>query len=140
MEAVLLHELAHVRRNDYLLNLFQSVLDILLFFNPFAYWISKNIRAERELCCDEMVLQLSDPYQYAKALLTLEESGQNNHRLAMGANNKSTQLLNRIKNIMEMQNKHINLKQKLIALAIIVAGTISVAWLVPEENKTSHSL
>ena len=135
IEAVLLHELAHVRRNDYLFNLFQTVIDILLFFNPFAYWISKSIRSEREKCCDEMVLQLSDPYQYAKALLTLEESGQNNHRLAMGTNNKSSQLLNRIKNIMEMKNKPINLRQKLIALTIVIAATVSIAWLTPKENK-----
>ena len=138
IETVLLHELAHVRRNDYLFNLFQTVLDILLFFNPFAYWISKNIRAEREISCDEMVLQLSDRYQYAKALLTLEESGQNNHRLAMGTNSKSSPLLTRIKNIMEMKNTHINLKQKLIALTIVVAATVSIAWLTPNENKNSH--
>ncbi|MEO6843858.1 MAG: M56 family metallopeptidase [Ginsengibacter sp.] len=140
LEAILLHELAHIRRNDYLLNLLQSVIDILLFFNPFAYWISKNIRNEREKCCDEMALQSSDPYQYARALLTLEESGQNNYRLVMGTNNKPSQLLHRIKNIMEMKNNYIKLRQKIIALAIVLIATISIAWLTPRENKTSKKI
>ncbi len=134
MEAVLLHELAHIRRNDYFVNLLQTVMDILLFFNPFAYQISKSIRNEREKCCDEMALKSSDPFQYARALLKLEESGQSTHRLALGSNNKSSQLLHRIKNIMEMKNQHINLKQKLIALVIVISATVSIAWLTPGEN------
>ena len=137
IEAIILHELAHIRRNDYLLNLVQSVIDTLLFFNPFAWWISKNIRNEREKCCDEMVLQLSDPYHYARALLALEEFGQNNFTLVMTAVNKRSQLLHRIKNIMEMKNKHINISQKLIALAIVISATISVAWLTPNEKKAT---
>jgi|GEM_PF-1208142 len=136
MEAVLLHELAHIRRNDYLVNLLQTVIDILLFFNPFAYQISRGIRNEREKCCDEMALKSSDPYQYARALLKLEESGQSTHRLALGTNNKSSQLLHRIKNIMEMKNQHINLKQKLIALVIVISATVSIAWLTPRENNS----
>lgn len=138
IEAILLHELAHIRRNDYLLNLFQSVIDTVLFFNPFAWWISKNIRREREKSCDEMVLQLSEPYLYARALLALEEFGQNN-RLAMAASSKQPQLLHRIKNIMEMKNKHTNLRHKLIALAIVITTALSVAWIYPKENIQSHA-
>jgi beta-lactamase regulating signal transducer with metallopeptidase domain/O6-methylguanine-DNA--protein-cysteine methyltransferase len=135
IEAILLHELAHIRRNDYLFNLIQSVLDTVLFFNPFAWWISKNIREEREKCCDEMVLKLSDPYPYARALLALEEFGNNHHKLVMAAVNKRSQLFYRIKNIMEMKNKPINFSQKIIALAIVISATISVAWLTPNEKK-----
>lgn len=137
IEAILLHELAHIRRNDYFFNLIQSVVDAILFFNPFAWWISRNIRDEREKCCDERVLQISDPFRYARALLALEEFGHNNHTLVMAAVNKRSQLLHRIKNIMEMKNKHINLSQKLIALAIVISATISVAWLTPNEKKSS---
>ncbi|HET7115494.1 MAG TPA: M56 family metallopeptidase, partial [Hanamia sp.] len=137
IEAILLHELAHIRRNDYLLNLVQSVIDTILFFNPFARWISKNIREEREKCCDELVLQLSDPFPYARALLALEEFGHNNQTLAMAAVNKRSQLLHRIKNIMEMKNKHIKLSQKLIALAIVISATISIAWLTPNGKKAT---
>ena len=136
IEAILLHELAHIRRNDYLWNLVQTVLDIIFFFNPFAWWISKNIRNEREQCCDEMVLQFSDPYHYARALLSLEESDKQSHNLVMAAVRKHSQLLHRIKNIMEMKNHRINLRQKLIALVIVITATISIAWLTPKENKT----
>ena len=134
-EAILLHELAHIRRNDYLLNLLQSIVDTILFFNPFTWWITKNIREEREKCCDEMVLPLSDPYHYARALLALEEPLRN-HALVMTAVGKRSQLLHRIKNIMEMKNNRINLRQKLVALLVIAAATFSVAWLSPKEAQT----
>jgi beta-lactamase regulating signal transducer with metallopeptidase domain len=137
-EAILLHELAHIRRNDYLWNLFQSVLDIVLFFNPFTWWITKNIREEREKCCDEMVLQLSDPYHYARALLALEEPA-HHHALMMTAVGKRSKLLHRIKNIIEMKNNRINLRQKLIASLVIATASISVAWLTPQEDKAVHS-
>lgn len=135
-EAILLHELAHIRRNDYLLNLLQSVVDAILFFNPFAVWITKNIRNEREKCCDEMVLQLSDPYHYACALLALSEPLQN-HILVMTAVGRHSQLLHRIKNIMEMKNNRINLRQKFITLLVIAIATISVAWLTPRDSKVN---
>ena len=135
-EAILLHELAHIRRNDYLLNLLQSVVDTILFFNPFTWWITKNIRDEREKCCDEMVLQLSDPYHYARALLALEEPLRN-RALVMTAVGKHSQLLHRIKNIMEMKNNRINLRQKFIALMVIAIATVSVAWLSPRESKAN---
>jgi bla regulator protein blaR1 len=136
-EAILLHELAHIRRNDYLLNLLQSIIDTILFFNPFTWWITKNIREEREKCCDEMVLQLSDPYHYARALLALEEPLRN-RILVMTAVGKRSQLLHRIKNIMEMKNNRINLRQKLVALLLIISASFSVAWLSPKENETAQ--
>ncbi len=133
-EAILLHELAHVRRNDYLMNLLQSIVDTILFFNPFTWWITKNIREEREKCCDEMVLQLSDPYHYARALLALEEPLRN-RPFVMTAVGKRPQLLHRIKNIMEMKNNRINLRQKLVALLVVISASFSVAWLSPNDNE-----
>jgi bla regulator protein BlaR1 len=137
-EAILLHELAHIRRNDYVLNILQSVLDTILFFNPFAWWITKNIREEREKSCDEMVLQFSDPYHYARALLSLEEP-LTNHPLIMTAVGKRSHLFHRIKNIMEMKKNRLNLRQKFITLLVIASATFSVAWLSPGENKMDHS-
>jgi bla regulator protein BlaR1 len=136
-EAILLHELAHIRRNDYLFNLLQSVIDAILFFNPFSWWITKFIRSEREKCCDEMVLQLSDRHHYARALLALEEPL--HHRaLVMTAVSKRSQLFHRIKNIMEMKNNRINVRQKFIAFTVVATAIISVAWLTPKESKTAH--
>ena len=138
-EAILLHELAHIRRNDYLLNILQSALDAIFFFNPFTWWITKNIREEREKSCDEMVLQLSDPYHYARALLALEEPLKN-QPLIMTAVNKRSHLFHRIKNIMEMKNNHINVRQKFITLLVIATAIISVAWLSPNAKAANNTI
>jgi GWxTD domain-containing protein len=74
VEAILLHELAHIRRHDYLVNLVQMFVEGLLFYHPAVWWISAVIRAERENCCDDVVVAtLGDAYGYASALAALEE-------------------------------------------------------------------
>jgi TonB family protein len=73
LEAVLAHELAHIRRHDYLVNLFQMFAEALLFYHPAVWWISNMIRRERELCCDdEAVRACGDSFCYARALTALE--------------------------------------------------------------------
>ncbi|MCE2541062.1 MAG: M56 family metallopeptidase [Acidobacteria bacterium] len=74
VEAILAHELAHVRRHDYLVNLLQSFGETVLFFHPAVWWVSGRIRAEREHCCDDVALLVSgDRVGYASALAALEE-------------------------------------------------------------------
>jgi len=69
LQLVLLHELAHIRRGDYLVNLCQLFAESLLFFNPAVWWISRQIRQEREVCCDAMAIALAgEPLQYARTL------------------------------------------------------------------------
>ncbi|HYE57475.1 MAG TPA: M56 family metallopeptidase, partial [Rhodothermales bacterium] len=73
LEAVLAHELAHIRRHDYLVNLVQSVAETLLFYHPAVWWISGRMRAEREDCCDDAaVATCGDAIVYARALSSLE--------------------------------------------------------------------
>jgi uncharacterized protein (TIGR03435 family) len=73
LEALLLHELAHIRRHDYLVNILQSVAEALLFYHPAVWWVSGHIRAERELCCDDVAVAVSgDALTYARALAQLE--------------------------------------------------------------------
>ena len=75
LEAILLHELAHIKRNDYLVNVYVASLEILFFFNPFARMMLHNIKKEREYTCDDWVMQYQfSPHLYASALLTLEKS------------------------------------------------------------------
>ena len=75
VEALLLHELAHVRRFDYLMNLFQILVEMLFFFHPAVWWISRRIREERENCCDDLAsFVCGDVRAYAGALAALEES------------------------------------------------------------------
>jgi len=73
VEALLAHELAHIRRHDYLINVLQGVVETLLFYHPAVWWVSHQIRQERELCCDDLaVAATSDVLTYARALAELE--------------------------------------------------------------------
>jgi beta-lactamase regulating signal transducer with metallopeptidase domain len=72
LEAVLVHELAHIRRRDYAVNLLQSVAETLLFYHPGVWWVSARIREEREHCCDDLAVTVcGEPAEYAEALLQL---------------------------------------------------------------------
>jgi beta-lactamase regulating signal transducer with metallopeptidase domain len=74
LDAVLAHELAHVCRHDYLVNALQSLVETLLFYHPVVWWCSRQIRIEREHCCDDMVVEAGgDRVRYATALAQLEE-------------------------------------------------------------------
>jgi bla regulator protein blaR1 len=86
VECILIHELGHVRRWDYLLNVVQSIAEIILFYHPATWWVTKVIRAERENCCDELVVRLkANKVQYARALLNLEIMRQQTPALAMAS-------------------------------------------------------
>lgn len=75
LEAIVAHELAHIRRHDYLVNLLQTAVECLLFYHPAVWWLSSRIRQERELCCDAAAVEYcGDGASYARALLALEEA------------------------------------------------------------------
>jgi hypothetical protein len=89
LEAVVAHELAHIRRFDAFVNLFQIVAETLLFYHPGVWWLGKQIRAEREHCCDDAAVALcGNPVSYAQALARLAES-QAVPEMAMAANRSS---------------------------------------------------
>ncbi|GAB3929468.1 M56 family metallopeptidase [Mucilaginibacter myungsuensis] len=134
IEAILLHELAHVKRNDYLLNFIQQVMGILLFFNPFASLIGKRINEEREHCADDVVISSTgSPLSYAQALLKLEESNQQQQwQLALAASTKKYKLLNRIERIMKTKTQTVNIRPVLITVLALTTAITSIAWLNPE--------
>ncbi|MDB5089067.1 MAG: hypothetical protein JWR09_3061 [Mucilaginibacter sp.] len=133
IEAILLHELAHIKRNDYLVNMMQQVISILLFFNPCALLINKIINEERENCCDDLVVKATaDPIIYAKALLKLEQTRQNDWQLALAATGKKYQLLNRIERIMKTKKQLPSLRPTLLAMLILTMGICAMALLKPE--------
>lgn len=73
IEAILAHELAHIRRHDYLVNLLQNIAETLLFYHPAVWWVSRQIRQEREFCCDDIAARLCDGTAvYARALTKVE--------------------------------------------------------------------
>ncbi|MFL5741089.1 MAG: M56 family metallopeptidase [Flavisolibacter sp.] len=105
VEAILLHELSHIRRADYLVNLVVSIISTILYFNPFVRQFIRNIEQERENCCDQLVLQYGyDKVGYASALLTLEKLNLGQSVLALGATGKNY-LLSRIEKIIGMEKK-----------------------------------
>lgn len=86
LEAVLAHELAHIRRFDYLANLVQTAIETLLFYHPAVWWVGRRVRAEREHCCDDMAVAVcGDRLVYARALTSLEEIRGAAPQLAMAA-------------------------------------------------------
>jgi bla regulator protein blaR1 len=86
LEAVIAHELAHIKRYDYLVNVFQVVAETIFFYHPAVWWISSRIRLERELCCDDLAVRsCGDPVCYARALTTLEKQRMSTPALAIAA-------------------------------------------------------
>ncbi len=86
IEAILIHELAHIRRRDYLANLLQTVVEGFLFYHPAVWWISSVIRAERENCCDDLVVAVNgNAHEYATALTALEENRWAANQVALAA-------------------------------------------------------
>lgn len=106
LEAVLLHELSHIRRYDYLLNLALNIIQTILYYNPFVKAFVKTVEREREKSCDEIVLQFQyNSFEYASALLTLEKANYVPKVLTMASGGKRDDLLHRIEKIMGVKKK-----------------------------------
>jgi beta-lactamase regulating signal transducer with metallopeptidase domain len=98
LEAILAHELAHIRRHDYLVNVLQNVVETFLFYHPAVWWVSRRIREEREHCCDDLAVEAyGDRISYARALASLEELRHAPALLALGAG--GAPLLGRIRRL-----------------------------------------
>jgi len=132
-EAIILHELNHIRRNDYLVNLLISCVDVILFFNPFTRQLTGIIRKERENCCDDMVLQFCyEPHSYATALLKLEQSRATTNELALAATGKDKHfLLNRVKRILGTEPERTPFNQKMIAYLLSALLIAFIGWYNP---------
>jgi beta-lactamase regulating signal transducer with metallopeptidase domain len=131
LEIVLVHELAHIRRGDYLVNLLQVVAETLLFYHPAVWWVSAQLRRERENCCDDMAVAVGgDRLAYARALLGLEELRIVRPRLALGATDGS--LVHRIRRLAggaAMNHDHIawsRLAGSLLAGLLLIGGVALV--------------
>jgi beta-lactamase regulating signal transducer with metallopeptidase domain len=99
VEAILAHELAHIRRHDFLVNLLQTFAETILFYHPAVWWLSARIRAEREHCCDVVALSVcGDAVSYAEALVELESRRTVHSRLAMAATGGS--LMTRVRRLL----------------------------------------
>src|SRR5260370_42075248 len=101
LEAVLAHELVHIRRWDYLWNLFQTAVESVLFFHPSVWSLSRTVRERREICCDEIAVQsCREATVYARALLRLEEQRTIQLRFAVALDGCNGSLLKRVKQVL----------------------------------------
>ncbi|MCP4571381.1 MAG: M56 family metallopeptidase [bacterium] len=128
LECILAHELAHIHRRDYLVNLLQTCAETLLFYHPAVWWVSRLIRAERENCCDDTAVQLSGSrLLYARALVEFEELRQVTPRLAVGADGGS--LLRRVERLiggpeMSLHTHRNHLAGIAAALLVVLGGSM----------------
>ena len=100
LDALLAHELAHVRRYDYVANLLQSVVETLLFYHPAAWWVSQQVREEREHCCDDLAVAVcGDAHFYATALLGMERLRVTPPAFALAATGRGGALMGRIRRL-----------------------------------------
>jgi beta-lactamase regulating signal transducer with metallopeptidase domain len=145
IEMVLAHELAHIRRHDFIVNLMQSVVETLLFYHPAVWWISGRIRAEREHCCDDLAVAVfGDPVQYARALTRFEELRLDAAQTLLAANGGS--LITRIRRLVCARAESANWTSRWAAGAALltVVAAILIAPALPvfanhEEGQTPPS-
>ena len=128
LEAIIAHEMAHIRRNDFLVNILQTIAESVLFFNPATWYLSSLMRKERENCCDDIALKAGyNAFDYARALLSVQNFSQEKYygQVAIFSKNNN-KLLERIKRITAMKSSKTNTLQRIIALVsitLILTGT-----------------
>jgi bla regulator protein blaR1 len=121
LELILAHELGHLRRYDHLVNLGQAVIETLLFYHPVVHWISREVRHEREVCCDNLVLRLTDsePREYARTLAALEDVRQLTPQLAVAAS--GGMLLDRVRRIIGAGSPRKHSRRSILGVWVVAA-------------------
>lgn len=129
VEAVIIHELAHVKRNDYILNIFQIFIEIIFYFHPVTWWLTSIIKREREHICDDEAAgkELNQKLSYAKALLIIQENDAISSISSLAFAKKPSEMYLRIKRILE-PSKNVNFMEK-TTLGILVLGlAVGMFW------------
>ncbi|WP_255703446.1 M56 family metallopeptidase [Dyadobacter chenhuakuii] len=137
IEAIILHELAHIKRRDYLVNLIQIFCENVFFFNPALLWLSRLIREEREHCCDDLAISvMENKTSFVHALVSFQEYNLNGSAFEMAFSKKRNHLLDRIKRIIYNNNKPLNAMEKLfVTISLITVAALSAA--VSQDSLTS---
>ncbi|HXB35456.1 MAG TPA: M56 family metallopeptidase, partial [Puia sp.] len=130
VEAILIHELAHIKRRDYLVNLLQNLTEIIFFFNPAVLWISTLIRTERENCCDDLALAHdNDKATSIRALVSCEEYQSSVAPYAMAFPGGRHTLLHRVRRLVSNRNHSLNLFEKtVLTICLVGAGIFFTAF------------
>jgi bla regulator protein blaR1 len=121
LEAVLAHELAHIKRYDFLVNIAQSFIEICFFFSPAIWWISAQVREEREHCCDDLSVAITGDKLLLVSALSNVESYRMDNSLAMAFGKKKMPLLSRVKRILGVkQQENTNVESVLVMVVISI--------------------
>jgi len=136
LEAILAHEMAHIRRMDFLINLMQAALEAMLFYHPAVWWVSRQVRIEREYCCDDLAADVcGNPIAYARALAQLESLRSGSPRLGLSSQGGS--LMKRIARLIDTQASRAPSRLAGAAwgaaLAILAATSAALAMKPPAE-------
>ncbi|GAB3850909.1 hypothetical protein GCM10028822_16900 [Hymenobacter terrigena] len=150
LEAILAHELAHVLRRDYLVNLLQTVAEVLFFYHPAVWFMASCVRTERENCCDDTATALvgGDPLRLARALTALAEWSQSAvvptaPRLALAAMNRPGALLLRVRRLVQRRPAAPTVAEGLMAGALVLGGlgllggSVALAGPLADNNHTA---
>jgi beta-lactamase regulating signal transducer with metallopeptidase domain len=143
LEVVLAHELAHVKRADFLWNLVQTVMETLFFFHPAVWWVSGRVRHERELCCDDLALSVCpNPVVYASALYRLEEQRSRQMHLAMALDGHQTRqtLRMRIARILGDPSATPRRSERPFSITAVVAGVAVLLLSAPQVITSLHAM
>lgn len=117
VETILLHELAHISRRDYLFNLVQNLVDTLFFFNPALLWVSSLIRTERENCCDDVAIrETRSRRQLIEALVSFHEYQQSTQNYVLAFSGRSNGIVKRVERIVHKRNHSLNAGERLLLM------------------------
>ena len=136
LNAVLHHELAHIKRHDYLINLLQTVVEILFFFHPATWWISSIIRKEREECCDLYAIENEkDKITLAKALTTINEYQPNSPSLAISFLGNNNSLIKRIKIMFTNRPVLPSFKEGIVVTLFFIASITLMSFMISDPHE-----
>ena len=136
VESIILHELAHISRRDYLFNLAQNIVDTLFFFNPALLWVSSLIRTERENCCDDVAIRESrSRRRLVEALVSFHEYQQSTRGWSLGFAGEKNGLVKRVERIVRKRNHSLNPGERLLLMVgvLVLCGAFIT---VNREQKT----
>lgn len=140
LEAIVAHELAHVARHDYLVNFFQTLVETVFFYHPGVWWVSHQIREEREACCDDLVVsRLGNRIEYGRALLAVEELCKA-HRSPLAMNVKGGTLLARVQRLLGPPVHQTNVASITLTTLLCSGMLLFVSWIFLSMNRLQGEL
>lgn len=123
LDTIVLHELAHIKNHDYLINLLLVLIETLFFFNPFVHLMIKDLRREMEYTCDDMVLFRHGQIAYARTLVKLQEFNMS-RQVALAARNNKSEFKNRIERMINSKNNKMSPK---LGIAVLLVTSLFVS-------------